>query len=384
MGVPVVHVTVYRLPPCISDADLIAAFAPYGKVRAITETAFLGKNSIGNGTRLVKLEMTKAPPNFLTVAGTRAMIEYRGMRRVCSRCGGEGHFGASCKQVRCGRCGSYGHLGTDCRPVCRRCGGAHPTPDCVRPRSYAAAVAASAAKAPQGPGDRPGLVESTQAAGAASSGATEKVVAGPTEPAVQQDDAASSPAGDQVEEELRGSSSSPSETEGSSSSPFETEGSSSSPSETEQPEGTSDTEKLASADSDDPQGEPSLEGPPNLEASLFDAPTAAQHDGAEADTESPGSPSPSDALYTPVKSDQDSDSATESRPYVPHIPVAVAPRAPCAANMMRANVRKHLDLDESKHQHSSASDSSTTSSSTPAPKKKVKTADDGSCLMDVS
>ncbi|KAK8788203.1 hypothetical protein V5799_022020 [Amblyomma americanum] len=100
MGVPVVHMTVYRLPPCVSNANLVAAFALYGKVRLVTETAFLSRNSIGNRTRLVWLEMTKSPPNFLTVAGTRAIIEYRGMRRVCSRCGGEGHFDAACKQVR--------------------------------------------------------------------------------------------------------------------------------------------------------------------------------------------------------------------------------------------------------------------------------------------
>ncbi|XP_077491559.1 uncharacterized protein LOC144102133 [Amblyomma americanum] len=120
--------------------------------------------------------MTKSPLNFLTVAGTRAMIEYRGMRRVCSRCGGEGHIRAACNAVRCGRCGAYGHVGADCRPVCKRCGGAHPTLDCVRPRSYAAAVAAAAAKAPQVPGDQPGPAESSQAAGAVSSGAVEDAV----------------------------------------------------------------------------------------------------------------------------------------------------------------------------------------------------------------
>ncbi|KAK8777398.1 hypothetical protein V5799_029256 [Amblyomma americanum] len=179
-------------------------------VHAITETAFLSKNSIRNGTRLIKLEMTKSPPNFLTVAKTRAMIEYRGMRHTYSRCGREDHFGAACKAVRCGQCGAYGHVVANCRPVCKRCGGAHPMPDCVRPCSFASAVALVAARrlaiSPAG------LAESSRAAGAVSSG-TAEVVTSLAEPAVQRDDVVTSPADDQAGKELASSSSSQSATE---------------------------------------------------------------------------------------------------------------------------------------------------------------------------
>ncbi|XP_077515234.1 uncharacterized protein LOC144125595 [Amblyomma americanum] len=356
MGVPVVDVTVYRLPPCVSDADLIAAFTPHGK-------AFLSRNRIGNGTRLVKLEMTKSPPNFLTVAETRAMIEYRGMRRVCSRCGGEGHFGAACKSVRCGRCGAYGHVGADCRPVCKRCGGAHPTPDCIRPRSYAAAVASAAAKAPQEPGDEPRLSESSQAAGAVSSGAAEEAVTSLAEPAVQRDDAVTSPADDQAGKELASSSSSQSAAE--------------------QTEGTSDAEKSASVDSDDSLGDSSLEEPPSLDACLLDVPTAAQHYDTEADTESPASPSPSDDLHTPVNDAQGSDSSSEPRPQAPHIPVALPPRGPCVAKV-RAGARKVHDLEDPKRQLSSSSEGNAPSSATSAPKKARTADDDDDVLMDVT
>ncbi|KAH7945350.1 hypothetical protein HPB49_009950 [Dermacentor silvarum] len=141
MGTPVVYVTVYRLPPCVSDDVLTTALAPYGKCRGISEVVFKGRTDISNGSRLVKLEMVKPPPNFVMVTGFRVMLEYKGMKRVCSKCGAEGHFGASCTSSRCARCAIFGHATATCNAPCRRCNGEHATVDCVQPRSYAAAVA---------------------------------------------------------------------------------------------------------------------------------------------------------------------------------------------------------------------------------------------------
>ncbi|KAH7965251.1 hypothetical protein HPB49_005406 [Dermacentor silvarum] len=135
MGTPVVYVTVYRLPPCVSDDVLTAALAPYGKCRGISDVVFKDRTDISNGSRLVKLEMVKPPPNFITVTGFRVMLEYKGMKRVCSKCGAEGHFGASCTSSRCARCAIFGHPTATCNAPCRRCNGEHATVDCVQPQS---------------------------------------------------------------------------------------------------------------------------------------------------------------------------------------------------------------------------------------------------------
>ncbi|KAH7942270.1 hypothetical protein HPB49_022510 [Dermacentor silvarum] len=95
MGTPVVYVTVYRLPPCVTNDVLTAALAPYEKCRGISNAVFKDGMDIGNGSRLGKLEMVKPPPNFIMVTGFRVMLEYIGMKRMCSKGGAEGHFGAS-------------------------------------------------------------------------------------------------------------------------------------------------------------------------------------------------------------------------------------------------------------------------------------------------
>ncbi|KAG0409706.1 hypothetical protein HPB47_013178 [Ixodes persulcatus] len=68
------------------------------------------------------------------------MVDYRGMRRVCSRCGQEGHFGPACKTPRCDRCGVFGHPTEGCAAPCQRCGHAHATTDCVQRKTYSAAA----------------------------------------------------------------------------------------------------------------------------------------------------------------------------------------------------------------------------------------------------
>ncbi|KAK8771253.1 hypothetical protein V5799_025504 [Amblyomma americanum] len=86
MAAPLVYVTVFRLPPTVTDDALAAALGAYGKVSAVTEPVFKSRDYIRNGCRILKLEMQRVPPNFLTVLSHRAMLEYRGMKWVCSRC----------------------------------------------------------------------------------------------------------------------------------------------------------------------------------------------------------------------------------------------------------------------------------------------------------
>ncbi|KAG0423265.1 hypothetical protein HPB47_000948 [Ixodes persulcatus] len=71
-------------------------------------------------TRVVGVEMKKAMPNFINVVGQRVMCEYRGMTRVCVRCGQKGHSGAACRTPRCFLCGVFGYGIDVCTSPCKR------------------------------------------------------------------------------------------------------------------------------------------------------------------------------------------------------------------------------------------------------------------------
>lgn len=149
VGTPCVPVNIFRLPPYISHEAVTAALQPFGKVRDVTFAAMHSRQGVFSGTRVAKLEMTKPAPNFLNIQGHRAMLEYRGMRRVCGKCNEEGHVAANCTTPHCDRCKSYGHSISECTGKCRRCGREHSTKDCFLPRSYAAAIRSSDGKDPQ-------------------------------------------------------------------------------------------------------------------------------------------------------------------------------------------------------------------------------------------
>ncbi|KAH7932709.1 hypothetical protein HPB49_001399 [Dermacentor silvarum] len=137
MVTPVVYVMVYRLPPCVSDDVLTAALSPYEKCRGLSDVVFKDRTDISNGSRLVKLEMVKSPPNFIMVTGFRVMLEYKGMKRVCSKCGRS--FWSLLHVISMRPMCHFRPC--QCNVPCRRCNGEHATVDCVKPRSYAAAVA---------------------------------------------------------------------------------------------------------------------------------------------------------------------------------------------------------------------------------------------------
>lgn len=66
--------------------------------------------------------------------------EHTRVKRVCARCNQPGHNRSECKESWCARCLNFGHEEQACDAGCRRCEGRHPTADCLRPRSYAAAL----------------------------------------------------------------------------------------------------------------------------------------------------------------------------------------------------------------------------------------------------
>lgn len=138
VGPQVTHVSVYRIPPFVADDALVSALSPYGKVGAISYATFKDRPDLRRGTRIVRMEMRRPVPNFIVVDGYRVMAEYRGMRRVYSRCNMEGHFGKACTTPRCNRCAVFGDTTDGCTAPCRCCGHPHATSDCTGPRLFSA------------------------------------------------------------------------------------------------------------------------------------------------------------------------------------------------------------------------------------------------------
>lgn len=139
-----VSVTCLFLAYSVSNDALVTALAPYGKVTAIDFASFRDNPTVRTGTRYIKMEMNQLNPlpNFLRIAGHRATFEYRGVRRVCRRCGEEGHYKVNCSTPFCERCAVYGHRTDTCAAKCRRCKGDHASVDCTMRKLYSAAVTA--------------------------------------------------------------------------------------------------------------------------------------------------------------------------------------------------------------------------------------------------
>ncbi|KAH7961432.1 hypothetical protein HPB52_009050 [Rhipicephalus sanguineus] len=126
--------------PYIPDEILNNDLSQYGTVKSVTFATVASRQNKLNGVRVVKMEMCRPVPNFTTIAGHRVMCEYRGMRRVCVRCGDVGHMATACSTEYCKRCGTFGHDTVGCEAECKRCGGRHGTKECFRKRSYVAAA----------------------------------------------------------------------------------------------------------------------------------------------------------------------------------------------------------------------------------------------------
>lgn len=129
VGPQVVYITVLRLKPFIGNVDLGVALAPCGRVLGISLPTFKGLTHVESGHRLVRMEMVRPVPNFPSVRGARVQCEYRGVKRVCSRCDQQGHNGKECVTPWCARCQSFGHDTDTCSEPCRRCSGNHATAD---------------------------------------------------------------------------------------------------------------------------------------------------------------------------------------------------------------------------------------------------------------
>lgn len=129
-------ITVLNLPTELPDGDLDAVLGRYGRIIKSYREKYREYPTVEIGARKVLLEMTREVPNFIVVRGFQAMCLYSGMRKVCRRCGEEGHLAVDCATPRCRCCLAYGHEATSCEEKCKKCGGDHWTSRCQE-RTYA-------------------------------------------------------------------------------------------------------------------------------------------------------------------------------------------------------------------------------------------------------
>ncbi|CAN7989568.1 unnamed protein product [Ixodes hexagonus] len=146
VGPQVTNVTCMFLPTFVRNELLVQALSAHGKVLEITHAMYHRTPTVKTGTRHIKMEMKESDPvpNFLRVGGHRATFDYRGIKRVCRRCRGEGHIRANCTTEYCDRRAVFGHATEGCTVSCRRCGGSHATVDCAVRRSYSSMVSGTA------------------------------------------------------------------------------------------------------------------------------------------------------------------------------------------------------------------------------------------------
>ncbi|KAH6930036.1 hypothetical protein HPB50_008107 [Hyalomma asiaticum] len=138
VGPQVTNVTCLFLPSFVSNESLVSLRQSAHRDQWFDECAARSAHR----TRFIRMEMNAANPvpNYLRISGHRATFDYRGLQRVCRKCGSSGHLRAQCTAPFCGRCGVHGHASDGCDRPCRRCGDGHPTVVCPVRRSYSDAA----------------------------------------------------------------------------------------------------------------------------------------------------------------------------------------------------------------------------------------------------
>ena len=138
-------VYVRDLPCEVPDDALRASLRPFGEVHSIRRSEHDGFPGLFDGSRVVKMSLSKDIPPVIRLAGFDCRVWYRRQPLWCPICSAPGHRGKECPlNGVCRRCRQPGHVARDCR---RAWGGPAPKPA----RKKAPAPAAPASGQPVAP-----------------------------------------------------------------------------------------------------------------------------------------------------------------------------------------------------------------------------------------
>jgi hypothetical protein len=98
-------VRIVNLPPKVPDAVIRRVLSSYGKVQGMEAETWSRayRYTVGNGTRIASITLTKHIPSHITMAGNRVLVSYEGQPMTCYGCNGTGHLYKACPMRRLNR-----------------------------------------------------------------------------------------------------------------------------------------------------------------------------------------------------------------------------------------------------------------------------------------
>jgi len=103
-------------PVEVPDSAVSGFFSSYGEIHSITHSEHKGLPGLRDGTRIVKMTLTKDIPGSVRVAGFDCHVWYRRQPPSCAICNKLGHHSKACRlNGLCRRCFHPGHVARECR-----------------------------------------------------------------------------------------------------------------------------------------------------------------------------------------------------------------------------------------------------------------------------
>lgn len=120
---------VFHYPLEEQDEELRCALSKYGNVHGIQHETIPGFADFLSGTGSLRMDKVRPVPNLVKILEQYvAHFEYKVVVHQCVRCGGTGHYAATCTTPKCSRCEQFRH--ESCKAPCAQCQGDHTRYQC--------------------------------------------------------------------------------------------------------------------------------------------------------------------------------------------------------------------------------------------------------------